>query len=87
MFLFVDDILLASGDFAMLSETKHFLSNHFDTKDIGDASFVIFIEVHRDRSNGKFIYHKEHILRKCERYGVRKSKPSLAPIAKGDKFK
>ena len=45
--LYVDDILLASSDVSLLLETKK-----FDMKDLGEASFVLGIEIHRDRSKG-----------------------------------
>ncbi|WVZ83837.1 hypothetical protein U9M48_030935 [Paspalum notatum var. saurae] len=50
--LYVDDVLLACNDNHMLHETKRFLSSKFDMKDIGKASYVLGIEIHRDRSNG-----------------------------------
>ena len=43
--LFVDDILLATNDTYLLTETKQMLCNHFDMKDIGEASFVLGIEI------------------------------------------
>ena len=48
--LYVDDILLASSDLKLLNETKLLLSKTFDMKDLGEASFVLGIEIHRDRS-------------------------------------
>ena len=45
----MDDILLASNDVNLLLETKKFLSSKFDIKDLGEASFVLGIEIHRDR--------------------------------------
>ena len=44
--LYVDDILLASSDVSLLLETKKFLSSKFDMKDLGEASFVLGIEIH-----------------------------------------
>jgi hypothetical protein len=41
--LYVDDILLASNDKNLLSETKQLLSYHFDMKDLGEASYVLAI--------------------------------------------
>ena len=41
MVLYVVDILLASSDVELLHETKRFLSNKFDMKDLGNASFVL----------------------------------------------
>jgi hypothetical protein len=50
--LYVDDILLASSDVNLLQEMKKFLSSKFDMKDLGEASFVLGIEIHRDRRKG-----------------------------------
>ena len=50
--LYVDDILLASSDVNLLLEIKKFLSSKFDMKDLGEASFVLGIEIHRDRAKG-----------------------------------
>jgi len=50
--LYVDDILLVTNDIGMLHETKRFLSRNFEMKDLGDASFVLGIQIHRDRSWG-----------------------------------
>jgi hypothetical protein len=47
--LYVDDILLASSDVHLLLETKGFLSSHFGMKDLSEASYVLRIEIHRDR--------------------------------------
>lgn len=49
--LYVDDILLASNSIDLLHESKHFLSRNIDMKDLGEASYVIGIEIHRDPSN------------------------------------
>ena len=48
--LYVDDILLATNDLGSLYETKKFLSKNFEMKDMGEASYVIGIEIIRDRS-------------------------------------
>ena len=48
----MDDILLASSDVGLLLETKKFLSSNFDMKDLGEASFILGIEIHQDRKKG-----------------------------------
>ena len=50
--LYVDDILLATNDKSFLHEVKQFLSLNFDMKDMGEASYIIGIKIHRDRSQG-----------------------------------
>jgi hypothetical protein len=52
LILYVDDILLGSSDVGLLLETKKFLSSKFDMKYLGEASFVLGREIHRDRSKG-----------------------------------
>jgi hypothetical protein len=50
--VYIDDILLASSDKNILYETKSFLFSNFDVKDMGDASYVLGIEIHRGRTKG-----------------------------------
>ena len=50
--LYVDDILLASNDIALLLETKNFLSKNLEKKDLGDVSFVIGIQIPHDKIRG-----------------------------------
>ena len=47
LIMYVDDILLASSDVSLLLKTKK-----FDMKDLGEALFVLGIEIHRDRRKG-----------------------------------
>ena len=44
--------LLATNDKGLLHEVKQFLSKNFDMKDMGEASYVIGIKIHRDRFRG-----------------------------------
>ena len=50
--LYVDDILLATNDLGLLHQTKKYLSQNFEMKDMGEATYVIGIEIFRDRSQG-----------------------------------
>ena len=50
--LYVDDILLATIDLGLLHDTKRYLSNNFEMKDMGEASYMIGIEIFRNRSQG-----------------------------------
>jgi hypothetical protein len=48
LILYVDDITtyFASSDVNLLLETKKFLSSNFDMKDLGEALFILGIEIH-----------------------------------------
>ncbi|KAJ9562492.1 hypothetical protein OSB04_007652 [Centaurea solstitialis] len=85
--LYVDDILIASNNKDMLFGTKRFLSNNFDMKDLGEASYVIGIEIHRDRENGTLgLSQKAYINRILNKYNMQNCAPIVAPVVKGDKF-
>ncbi|CAM8996866.1 unnamed protein product [Rhodiola kirilowii] len=85
--LYVDDILLATNDKGFLYEVKQFLSKNFDMKDMGEASYIIVIKIHRDRSLGILGLSQEAYINKVlERFGMKNCSPSVAPIVKGDRF-
>ena len=85
--LYIDDVLLASNDIGLLYKTKRFLSNKFNMKDLGDASFVLGIKIHRNRSQGILgLSQKSYIEKVLKRFGMQECKPGDTPVAKGDKF-
>ena len=49
LILYVDDILLIANDTDLLIETKQLLFSHFDKKDLGEGSYVLGIQILRDR--------------------------------------
>jgi hypothetical protein len=56
-------------------------------KDMGEASYVIGIEIHGDRQKGVLgLPHKSYIENVLKRYNMYQFNASYAPIVKGDKF-
>jgi hypothetical protein len=87
LILYVDNILLASSDLSILHETKKFLSKNFEMKDMDEATYVIGIEIFRDRSRGILgLSQKAYIERVLERFKMENCSTSVASIQKGDKF-
>lgn len=87
LILYVDDILLASGDKNMLLETKRFFSSKFDMKDLGEAAYVLGIQIHRDRSRGILgLSQRAYIEKVLKKFNMHKCSASPAPIVKGDRF-
>ena len=85
--LYVDDILLAANNISMLHDIKKYLSKNFEMKDMGEASYVIGIEIFRDRSQGLLgLSQKAYINKVLERFKMDKCSSSVVPIQKGDKF-
>jgi hypothetical protein len=82
----VDDILLSSSDVSLLLETKKFLFSSFDTKDLGEASFVLEIKIHRDRRNMVLeLSQKAYLEKVLKKFSMHACDPTHTPIAKGDK--
>ncbi|RVX10561.1 Retrovirus-related Pol polyprotein from transposon TNT 1-94 [Vitis vinifera] len=85
--LYVDDILLATNDKGLLHEVKQFLSKNFDMKDMGEASYVIGIKIHRHKFKGILGLSQETYINKVlERFRMKNCSPSVSPIVKGDRF-
>jgi hypothetical protein len=85
--LYVDDILLASSDLNLLHETKAMLAENFEMKDLGEASFVLGIEIVRDRARGLLgLSQKGYISKVLKRFNMEKCSPGESPMSKGDKL-
>ena len=83
---YVDDILVATNDVGTLYEVKQFLSKNFDTKDMGKASYVIAIKIHREISQGILGLSQETYINKVlKRFQMKNCSPSPAPMVKGDR--
>jgi hypothetical protein len=56
-------------------------------KDLGDASYVQGIEIHRDKSKGVLeLSQRAYIDKVLKRYNMHNCSSTPAPIVKGDKF-
>jgi hypothetical protein len=77
----------ASSDVSLLLETKMFLSSNFDMKDLGEASFVLGIKIHRDRRKGVLgLSQKAYLEKILKKFSMHTCNPTPAPIVKGDKY-
>jgi len=87
LILYVDDILHATNDLGLLHETKKFLSSNFEMKDMGEASYVIRIEIFQNRSQGLLgLSQKAYINKVLELFRMEKCSSFPIPIQKGEKF-
>jgi hypothetical protein len=83
----VDNILLASSDVHLLLEIKGFLSSHFNMKDLGETSYVLEIEIHRDRRKWVLeLSQKSYIEKVLNKFNMHKCNPMPALIVKDVKF-
>nr|KYP56393.1 Retrovirus-related Pol polyprotein from transposon TNT 1-94 [Cajanus cajan]KYP56397.1 Retrovirus-related Pol polyprotein from transposon TNT 1-94 [Cajanus cajan] len=73
--LYVDDILLARSDIGLLHETKRFLANNFEMKDLGEVSFILGIKILRDHSHGIIRLSQESYIDKfLDRFNMKDGK-------------
>jgi hypothetical protein len=87
LILYVDDILLASSDVNLLLETKRVLSSNIDMKDLSEASFILEIEIRRDRRKRVLgLSQKAYLEKVLKKFSMHAYNPMPAPIVKGDKF-
>jgi len=49
--LYVDDILLVVNNLEVINATKQWLSSVFEMKDMGEARYVLGVEIVRNRPN------------------------------------
>ena len=74
---------------SLLHETKHFLAQNFEMKDMGEACYVnvIGIEIYRDKTRKILsLSQKTYIENVLERFGMKHCSSIAAPIVKGEKF-
>ena len=63
------------------------LSSYFDMKDLGDASVVLGIQIHRDRSRGILGWSQRGYIEKfLKRFNMHSCSSCAAPVKKGDKL-
>ncbi len=85
--LYVDYILIASNDKVTLMEVKAWLSSKFDMKDMGEATYVLGVEIHRDRNKRMLgLSQKAYLRGVLKRFSMEQCKPVNVPIVKGTKL-
>ena len=85
--LYVDDLLLFSNDMPALADFKKQLARHFSMTDLGEAKFVLGIEIIRDRSQRTIALSQSAYARDVLRtYRMNECKPTQTPVQPGVKL-
>ena len=85
--LYVDERLLATNDIVLLAETKQMLCNHFDMKDLGEASFVLGIKIVRDKTNHVLqLSQRAYIYRILKRIDMHNCSPGSVPVTNSERL-
>ena len=82
--LYVDDILLIGNDVETLSNVKKWLAEQFQMKYLGEASYIIGIQIIRDRKNKILaLSQAPYIDKVLARFSIQDSKKGLLPTGHG----
>ncbi|KAA0025358.1 gag/pol protein [Cucumis melo var. makuwa] len=82
--LYVDDILLIGNDVGCLTDVKAWLAAQFQMKDLGEAQYVLGIQIIRDRKNKMLaLSQATYIDKMLVRYSMQNSKKGLLPFRHG----
>ena len=78
--LYVDDILLIGNYVETLSNVKKWLAEQFQMKDLGEASYILGIQIIRDRKNKHLaLSQASYIDKVLARFSMQDSKKGLLP--------
>ena len=84
MVLYIDDILLIGNDVEILSNIKKWLAEQFQMKDLGEASYVLGIQIIRDRKNKLLaLSQASYIDKVLARFSMQDSKKGQLPTRHG----
>jgi transposase InsO family protein len=82
--LYVDDLLIASNSLQHLERFKKGLTRRFNMKDLGEAHFVLGIQVARDRQARTLSIGQKHYVESLvARFSMDQSHPVSTPMATG----
>ncbi|KAK6148043.1 hypothetical protein DH2020_018955 [Rehmannia glutinosa] len=78
--LYVDDILLATNDSGLLHDTKKYLSKKFEMKDLGEASFVLGIQI-KQCQEGIYISQSKYTKELLKKFDIEEGRTVSTPMA------
>ena len=84
LILYVDDILLIGNDIGVMTTVKVWLSNTFEMKDLGEATYILGIKLLRDRKKRMIgLSQATYIDKMLVKYSMHESKKGLVPFSHG----
>ena len=84
LLLYVDDIMLSGSDDEKVLQLIEKLKDRFETVDLGDATFLLGMGIHRNVHAGTIILSQETYSRTIlETYGMADARPTKTPAEAG----
>jgi hypothetical protein len=77
--LYVDNILILGTSLYVIKETKDFMSNNFEMKDLGEADVILNIKLLREGNGGITLVQSHYVENVLSHFGYSKCEPSPTP--------
>ena len=85
--VYVDDLLLVANNTTLLASTKVALSSRFDMKDMGEAHFILGVQIRRNRAKRQLsLSQREYVRTILERFDMQDCNAVASPMATGLKL-
>jgi transposase InsO family protein len=87
LLVYVDDLLLVTNHMGQLKSIKAALHSRFEMKDMGEAEFILGVQIRRDRAKRQlYLSQAEYVRTVLERFDMQDCKPAASPMATGVKL-
>src|SRR3954468_22300926 len=87
LILYVDDILLMGNDIELLDSIKAYLNKSFSMKDLGEAAYILGINIYRDRSRRLIgLSQSTYLDKMLKKFNMDQSKKEFLPVLQGVKL-
>jgi hypothetical protein len=77
--LYVENILILGTSLDVIKETKDFMSNNFEMKDLGEADVILNIKLLREGDGGVTLVQSHYVEKVLSRFGYSKCEPAPIP--------
>jgi hypothetical protein len=77
--LYVDDILILGTSLDVIKETKDFLANNFEMKDLGEADVILNIKLLREGNGGVTLVQSHYVEKVLSCFGYSECEPAPTP--------
>jgi hypothetical protein len=77
--LYVDDILILGTSLDVIKETKDFMSNNFEMKDLGEADVILNIKLLREGDGGITLVQSHYVEKVLSCFGYSECEPAPTP--------
>jgi hypothetical protein len=82
--LYVDDKVIIGNDLRFIEHIKDQLKREFDMKDLGEAEYILGIQIKRDRTKGTLsLSQRQYLLDVLSRFNMADCNPVSTPIEAG----